>query len=342
MITKKIIVGVVLLISLLIVGCVDYKTYDTQPETNLIDEIAAIEEELGLTKEVPTDEDEIEDIIEELDEETTTEEEIILPDLGEETEEVVVEEGLMTITAKENEEVKLNLKVSDPDEDKVSYTFSPPLNEKGEWQTNYGDAGEYIVTITATDGVHTTEKRVKLVIEKKNVPPIIENIRDIVAKEGDLVSFEPIASDPNNDQVTVIVSEPLSDGSFQTDHTSAGEYQIKVTASDGDLETEKTFKLTITDANVLPKISGLEDITIKEGETARIEPIVTDLDEDDVRVTISEPVGNDGVWETSFTDHGTYDIKVTVTDGKDTVIETVKLIVEDVNKAPEITDIFLG
>ena len=246
------------------------------------------------------------------------------------------------INVKENEPVKLNLVVSDPDDDPVTYTFSQPLNKDGEWKTNYGDAGEYIVTITATDGKLSTEKKVKIVVERVNVPPTVEAVRDLVVNEGEEVKFSPRVSDPNGDEVTVTVSEPLREGSFDTDHTSSGEYMIKVFASDGELETEKTFKLTVRDVNVLPELSNLDDITVSEGETVRIEPRVSDLDEDDIVLTISEPVGNDGVWETSFTDHGEYVVTVTANDGKDRVVEKVSVTVRDINMPPEITDVFLS
>ena len=112
------------------------------------------------------------------------------------------------------------------------------------------------------------------------------------------------------------VSEPLKSGTFETDHTSAGEYQIVVTASDGELETEKTFTLVVEDVNKLPELSGIVDLSVKEGETVRVEPKVTDLDGDEVALTISEPVGDDGTWETGYTDHGEYFVTVTANDGK--------------------------
>jgi len=41
-------------------------------------------------------------------------------------------------------------------------------------------------------------------------------------------------------------------------------------------------------------ISGLNDITVQEGELVEIKPVVSDPDGDEFTVTISKPVGNDG------------------------------------------------
>lgn len=337
----------VIVLMVFLAGCLDYKAYDTSKETkvddaSLVDEIANIEEQLNAspTAAVVVEEnfEEVVQDVEELNKEV--EQDVVLPDLGEDTEKVVMEESLDTISVNENELVRLNVKVSDPDKDTVTYTYSKPLNEKGEWQTHYGDAGEYIVTITASDGRLMTEKKVKLAVERVNVAPIIQTALDINVREGETVTFEPQVSDPNKDKVTVTVSEPLKSGNWKTDHTSAGEYQIKVTATDGELETEQMFNLLVEDVNVLPEISGLlETISIKEGESVSIKPTVTDLDNDAITVTISDPVGNDGLWDTSYTDHGTYLVTVTVSDGKDTIVKKVNVQVADVNQPPVFEDV---
>jgi hypothetical protein len=333
---KKVVSVFVLLMFVFLVGCLDYKAYEapageveSEGDIDLLNEIAAIEAELNLEeelgKEVLPDDSEV------------VVEEIVLPELEEE----VATFDALTISVDENELVKLNVKVSDPDGDEVSYTFTPPIDNKGEWKTNYGDAGEYMVTLKANDGLLTTERVIKIVVNRVNVPPVITGIKDISVKEGAEVIFSPSVSDPNGDEVTTTVSEPLSLGKFKTDHTSSGEYEITVVASDGELSTEETFLLSIADVNVLPEISNLADINVKEGEVVKIEPLISDLDEDEITLTISEPVGDDGVWQTSFTDHGTYNIKITANDGKDTVNKNVKVVVEDVNMPPEIIEISL-
>ncbi|MDP3698956.1 MAG: hypothetical protein Q8R47_05205 [Nanoarchaeota archaeon] len=336
---KKIVnVIITMLILIFLIGCANYKAQsrDSQNkgDTRLIDEIAKIEQELQLENKPVATENELPEV-----EETEVEEVVALPGPTEES----TENGEMqVIEVDENEMVKLNVKVHDPDQDSVEYTFTPPLNKLGQWKTNYGDAGEYVVSLTATDGKLTTEKKLKVVVNRVNVPPVVSGVADLHVKEGEVVNFKPIFSDPNGDKVTVTISDPLQGGTFATDHTSAGEYQVKVVASDGELTTEKSLTLLVDDVNELPVLAGLQDLVVKEGELVTVKPTVTDLDEDEVTVTVSEPVGNSGVWKTSYTDHGEYLVTVTANDGKGVVTKKIKVVVEDVNMPPEIVEVKLA
>ncbi|GEM_PF-1063791 len=294
--------------------------------------------------------------------ETPKTEETILPDLKEEkttkaTEKVVAEEKTITektvselivqgnetiIKVKENDIVKLHVNVTDPDKDVVTFTYGKPLDKNGEWKTNYGDAGEYSVTLTATDGKLTTTEKIKIMVQRVNVPPMVSDLPDLHVKEGELVKIDPKVTDPNGDPVTVKVSAPLEENKWQTDHTSAGEYLIKLIASDGELKTEKSFRLLVDNVNMPPTIEGLpKDLRVKEGEIVTLKPIVKDLDGDDVKVTISNPVGDKGSWQTGYTDHGDYTVIVTADDGKAQVKKEVHLVVEDVNVPPIIKDIIV-
>ncbi len=339
-------VSIVLL--LFLIGCVNYKTQPSSQQNSedsrLIDEIAKIEQELQLENKPAATEKDFPDV-----EKTEVEEEVVLPELTEGSTleestntEPTNTEDLQVIEVDENEMVKLNVKVSDPDQDSIEYTFTPPLNKVGQWKTNYGDAGEYLVSLTATDGKLTTEKQLKIVVNRVNVPPVVSGVADLHVKEGEVVSFNPVVSDPNGDEVTVTISEPLQSGTFKTDHTSAGEYQVKVVASDGELQTEKSVVLLVDDVNELPVLTNLQDLVVKEGELVTVRPTVSDLDQDEVTVTISEPVGDKGVWKTSYTDHGEYFVTVTANDGKGVVTKKVKVVVEDVNMPPEIIEVKLA
>jgi len=338
---NKVLIISVLMLSIFLVGCLDYKMYDVQKgnadDEKLLNELAQIEEELAAgdtenptaAKEAAAEEQEV------------TEDVVVAEPSKEATE--APEGEMQAVRIKENEVVRLRVKVADPDGDNVTYQFSAPLDKEGAWKTNYGDAGEYLATITATDGRLKTEKNIKIIVERVNVPPVIERLVDLRVKEGERVSFQPKVSDPNNDPVTVAVSEPLAKGTFTTDHTSAGEYLVTVTANDGELFSEATFKVVVADVNVLPEVSNVpERMQVKEGEAVALSPVVSDLDNDPLKVTVSDPVGDDGTWETKYTDHGEYMVLVTVTDGKDTVKRNVALTVEDVNMPPEIVEISLA
>ncbi len=249
-----------------------------------------------------------------------------------------------TIKVKENDLLKLYVNYSDPDSDIVNLSFSKPLDKKGEWKTSYGDAGEYQSTIVATDGKLSTTTKLKIIVERVNVAPYIDGVEDLTVKEGEVVKFEPKVTDPNEDQVTVTISDPLKNGVFKTDHTSAGDYKIKIVATDGELKTEKNFLLRVLDVNVKPTMTldGItEKLVVKEGDVVRFKPSVTDLDGDKVKVTISDPVGDDGIWETKFTDHGQYVITVIADDGKDKVTKKIDLTVQDQNAPPEIISVNL-
>lgn len=353
---KKVVIGTVLiLILVLVVGCVNLsKPYGTpvkEEDSGLLAEIAQIEEELNSVETAEEKLDAAEPLtgaaatdiaVPEEVEESEANTEVILPDLESEEVQEESEDEIQVITVDENELIKLLVKVDDPDQDKVTYSFSRPLSKEGEWQTSYGDAGEYMVTLTATDGVLTTEKKLRVVVNRVNVAPVIGEVKSLQVQEGDTVTFEPVVTDPNNDPVTVTLSEPLKGGVYVADYASAGEYEIEVLASDGELETKKTFKLTIVNVNQLPEINNVKDIAVKEGETVKIEPELVDLDGDEVTLSISEPVGKDGVWTTGYTDHGDYLITVTADDGKDTVTKEIRVFVEDVNMPPEFVEVSLA
>ena len=153
-----------------------------------------------------------------------------------------------------------------------------------------------------------------------------------------------LATEDDKDSITYSISDKSfvqEDNVFtwQTDYDSAGVYQIKVVASDGEMESERSFTLTVDDVNQLPVITNVADMVVKEGELITLEPTVTDLDEDKVTVTISDPVGDDGTWQTKYVDHGEYFVTVTADDGKGNTTKKVKLTVQDVNMPPEIVDV---
>src|SRR3989338_450301 len=341
---KLMVVMLIVVMALMLVGCLNYKTTPTE-DSDLVSEIASIESNLNKTSEAPATDKVTGSAVKK---EVVKAEEKSGPVAvkSEPVKEVVKDtssQPVYTLNVKENEMVRLRVNASDPDKDPLTYSFTKPLSPNGEWKTSYGDAGEYIVTVSANDRTHTTEKKVKIVVQRVNMPPSIQGLRNITVNEGDTVTLEPKVSDPNKDPVTVTISDPLKNGKWTTTHKNAGSYPIKVTASDGELVTESSLTVVVKDVNVAPQISNVQDLTIKEGEVVKIQPTVVDPDENQVvKVEISAPVGNTGVWQTGYTDHGTFQVTVTADDGITKITKKITVTVQDINMPPEITTVGLS
>ena len=287
----KILLVVSLIGMLLLSGC-GKKIEDTDDELSDLDkEIKALQEELKQSNEMP---DATEDAVKEEKSEVKIEDQKKIGDTDAtkkaETKEVKNAEerkDMKTLTVQETELVNLVLKTQDDDNDKLTYTYSAPLDKNGKWQTKYGDAGEYDITVKATDGKLTTEQKVLLIVKKKNEAPKIEPIKDVFVKEGLEVKVIAKVSDANNDKVTLKFSAPLSEeGTWKTDNTSAGSYDVTLTASDGEKESKLTFKVNVENVNMLPEISGVEDIVVDEGESVTIKPSINDTKKDVFKFSI--------------------------------------------------------
>lgn len=246
-------------------------------------------------------------------------------------------DGIPVKTVKEGELVTFpNLKATDPDGDKLTYTFTSPLDAKGVWQTKAGDAGEYKVVITASDGKATTKQEVIIKVVAGNKAPTIE-LSDVKVKEGEQVTLAPKVADADGDKVTTSYSGWMTTNTKKTTFDDAGVHDVTVTADDGKTKTSKTVKVTVENVNRAPVIMQLSDLGAKEGDKIELFPKVTDADNDKVTVTFTAPFDAKGVWQTKKGDEGVKKITVTADDGKGGKASMSFLVaVESTNSAPTI------
>lgn len=323
------------------VGC-SYQIPTSTDETPVEDESSAEDVISEILDEVEEDLDEDiteEEVTELLEEEEET---VVVVEEEEEVEEEAEAEEL-TIPRKIFQEGALvsfpNLKKVDADGDKITYTFTPPLDKNGEWQTEEGDAGEYRVTITATDGVNRVAQDIILLINSSNNPPRMENIADIEVNEGDVVSFNPVVSDEDGDDVTVTYSGWMKTNSYRTKSGDAGEHTVIIRASDGILSSSQEVKVTVSDVNRAPLLGEMEDILAFAGDTVVISPIAADPDGDKLTYEYSGSLFDDnGVWQTKEGDEGSYSVTVTVSDGDAETSGTLNIIVRERNSPPVLDD----
>jgi len=278
--------------------------------------------------------------VEEVTEEEVTEEEVTEEETVEEVvEEELVEEELPTKTVNEGDLVNFpNLETVDADGDAITYTFTEPLNEDGEWQTEVGDAGEYVITISASDGKTEVSTDVKIIVLALNSPPAIEGFEDVTVDEGETVLFEPVVTDADDDEVTLSYSGWMTEAEYTTNYEDSGVYTVTLTASDGTRETTKEVTVTVLNVNRAP-ILTVSDAEVTEGDLVTADASATDADGDELTLTFGEPLNEDGEWQTEVGDVGTYDVTVTVSDGELTDERTFTLTVSSSNMAPDMGEL---
>ncbi len=253
-------------------------------------------------------------------------------------EQVETDTGLPQKTVIEGELVSFpNLEATDPDGDPITYTFTPPLDASGRWQTTVGDAGEYKVTITASDGKNSVSQEVMLTVTPKNrAPTIALASKEITVSEGETVTLAPEVTDPDGDKATLSFEGWMASPSKTTTFSDAGRHEVELVASDGTATTREKIVVIVENVNRPPTINPISDVVVKEGDRITVSPTATDPDGDKVTFMYSTPVGQDGAWETGSEDVGKYRINVTATDGEMTATASFLLVVESLNKAPVI------
>src|SRR5574341_67505 len=230
-----------------------------------------------------------------------------------------------------------NLKAVDPDGDPIKYTFGEPLNEKGQWQTKEGDAGEHVVTITASDGSNTVSQQVLIIVKSKNKAPSIELEQPVLAKEGETLTLAPTATDPDGDEVTLTFDGWMNSDSKELGYDDSGNHKVVIIATDSKgAKASIEVIVSVENANRAPELADVPPQTIKEGQKVSIKPSAKDEDGDEITYSFDFPLDEKGSWETKIGDAGDYEIKVTANDGTSTSEKTFLLTVQAVNRPPVI------
>ena len=253
--------------------------------------------------------------------------------------------AIKTFTVKETDFVRIAPEAVDLDGDKINYSYSAPLDERGEWQTDYNDAGEYNIDITASDGKEETSRTVKIIVNNKNQPPEITE-KKITIKETQLVDLKSIISDPDQDALSYTFYEPFdSNGLWQTNYGDSGNFIALFAVNDGEFNIDGRVEIEIININQPPEIidtfSSQTAITTNEGE--KFEFSISAEDSDDDELTYQWNLDNetvsrerDGEYYFGFSSSGKHILTVIVNDGKITSSKEWTIKVENTNLPPEI------
>ena len=279
--------------------------------------------------------------------------------------------SITTFVVQETEKVSLEPKVIDLDADKLTITYTTPLNEKGEWQTTYGDAGEYKAVITVSDSVANVSEDVLIVVKKKEEPPLIESFSprkdNLNIKEADAINFKISASDLNKDNLSYewfLDDKKVKDSQefyYETTYKDAGEHKVSMAISDGKTSVKKEWNIVVSDVDREPVFEKIENKVINEGEELKISLNANDSDGEEITYSANnlpdgtKLEGNAFVWKTDYDTVKKESIVDKVIDkfrglsksfyvqfiavSKDKkIVQNIIITVKDINRAPVLED----
>jgi hypothetical protein len=270
-------------------------------------------------------------------------------------------------TSDEGAVISLQVVASDPDGDTLTYSATglPPglsINSTTGQVTgtlSYTSSGIYNVTVTVTDGAAPRSVSFKWTVRNVNRPPQVTNPGNQTSNEGDVISRQIVATDPDNDALTYsaiglppglsITSSGLIAGTLTTN--SAGTHNVTVRATDpGGLFHEANFMWTVRDGNRPPTATD-DTATVPQTQSVTIAVLAndSDLDGDTLTITaVSTPTSGTAVINsgngtitftaTSPTFQGVSTFTYTVSDGTATATATVRVTITSNNQAPVAVD----
>lgn len=252
--------------------------------------------------------------------------------------------ALPEFKVKEGDLIKLDVKATDLDQDRLTYIYPDPFNKQGEWQTTYGDAGTYSVEVVVSDGKDETRKHVRLVVEKRNRPPFIKDTR-IKTYEEQTIDLKSLVDDPDKDPLTFSFPSPFDhDGLWKTKHGDASYKVIEFSFSDGEFIIKKKVSIEILPTNQPPFIQELfsEQSLIKYNEGDMAEFYVKARDPDDEGLTYKWILDNITISEKPaasyhfmYNSRGSHFLSLIVSDGKIPVTHDWEILINPSNRPPE-------
>jgi len=264
----------------------------------------------------------------------------------------------------ESETLTIDVDATDPDHDTLTYScnrtdlftdFDTAIGI-GHWTTDYDDAGTYYVNFGVSDGKGGIDNEtVKIIVHNKNRPPVLEPIGDKTVNESELLEFTINATDPDGDTLSYSATNLPEGASFDPDTRTfswipsfeqEGMYHdVHFEVSDGELCDWENITIAVNSTNRPPVLEQIGDKTVNENELLEFTINATDPDGDTLTYSATnlpegasfDPDTRTFSWIPSFEQSGTYhDVHFEVSDGELTDYEDITIVVNDVNRAPEL------
>ena len=262
----------------------------------------------------------------------------------------------------EGDSVSLQLSASDPDGDALTWNASGlpsglSINATTGLITGtlaYDDAGSYTVSVSATDGALSDSESFTWTVANTNRAPVVNGPGNQSDAEGDAVSLQLSASDPDGDALTWNASGLPSGLSFNTTtglisgtlaYDESGSYSVQVSATDGELSDTAVFTWTVANTNRSPVVSSPGNQSDAEGDSVSLQ------------LSGSDPDGQTLTWNASglpsglsidsdtglitgtlaYDESGSYGVSVSATDGELSDTASFTWAITNTNRAPVVS-----
>ena len=259
--------------------------------------------------------------------------------------------GSKSIVEKTN--LVFSVNASDSDGDSLTYSASSlpggatfnSTTRTFNWTPTNTQAGNYVVTFTASDGKLSDSKMVAINVSNLNQPPILSAIADKSITEGTPLGFALNASDPDGDSLTYAASGLPGGATFNNatrtfswtpDSSQAGMYNVTFRVSDGYLSDSTSVTINVVDVNLAPVLANIGNKTVVENSTLTFLLHGSDPDGDNLNYSVLNlPNGaafngatKTFTWLPDSNQAGHYDVAFTVSDGhlSDTEIVTIAVV----------------
>ncbi len=219
----------------------------------------------------------------------------------------------------------------------------------------------YTLQVDVTDGVNTVPVVVTVTVSDVNEPPVAVPVSlvvsedavngtavgaaDVVDPEGDAMTFEIVSGDPTGqfaigNDGSIVTSGPL-------DAETSDSYSLGISVSDGEFTVSTTAVVTVSDVDEPPETSPLSATLAEDVPVGTSVGSLLTSDPEGVRLDFTIVGGDPGGLFTvnpvgairtagplDFETASDHSLTVEVSDGVNTVFETVTVTVTDVDEAP--------
>ena len=263
--------------------------------------------------------------------------------------------------AKENTPYSYKLKTADLDiledintTDKISYTLllAPEgmmlEDDQLIWTPGFEQEGHHQIKVSSSDGQLTAEQEYSVEVANTNRAPVFDSTPKKDAIENSNYEHLVDVRDLDGDAFTLTLEQGPEglqlEGnklSWTPSFTDANIYTVSLKAGDGDLQTIQTFELDVANNNRPPEFTSTAETTTSED--INFTYTITTSDADAETLTLALLTGPKGMqltsqgviqWQPDFSQAGSHNIQISVSDGSDTTLQDFTLQVDDTNRSP--------